>query len=66
MTTQKGEYKPAAFLDEQRMSRLYEKFILEYYAKECPQSKVSASQILWVPDMHCCGKSCRESVIMER
>lgn len=50
MTTQKGEYKLAAFLDEQRMSRLYEKFILEYYAKECPQLKVSTSQIPWALD----------------
>ena len=27
----KGNYKVASFLDEQRMCRLYEKFILEYY-----------------------------------
>ena len=25
------------FIDEQRMSRLYEKFVLEYYKKEFPQ-----------------------------
>ena len=34
MTTETGEYKLAEFIDEQRMCRLYEKFILEYYAKE--------------------------------
>lgn len=38
------------FLDEQRMNRLYEKFILEYYIKECPQVTASASQIPWALD----------------
>ena len=50
LTTDDGEYKLAAFIDEQRMSRLYEKFILEYYAKECPQIKATASQIPWALD----------------
>ena len=45
-----GEYRLASFVDEQRMSRLYEKFILEYYAKECPQVKATASQIPWALD----------------
>lgn len=38
------------FLDEQRMCRLYEKFILEYYKNEHPNLKVSASQIPWDTD----------------
>lgn len=38
------------FLDEQRMSRLYEKFILEYYRKEFPQISTSASRIPWAVD----------------
>ncbi|MBO4317817.1 MAG: 5-methylcytosine-specific restriction endonuclease system specificity protein McrC [Mailhella sp.] len=38
------------FLDEQRMCRLYEKFILEYYRKEYPQLSASASQISWALD----------------
>ena len=38
------------FLDEQRMCRLYEKFILEYYRKEFPQISASASQIPWAVD----------------
>ena len=50
LTTESGEYKLASFVDEQRMNRLYEKFILEYYAKECPQVKATASQIPWVLD----------------
>ena len=31
LTTEKGEYKFASFMDEQKMCRLYEKFILEYW-----------------------------------
>lgn len=38
------------FIDEQRMCRLYEKFLFEYFKKECPQISVSASQIPWVLD----------------
>ena len=38
------------FLDEQRMCRLYEKFILEYYRKEYPQLTANASQIPWALD----------------
>ena len=50
LTTDSGEYRLASFVDEQRMNRLYEKFILEYYAKECPQVKATASQIPWALD----------------
>lgn len=50
LTTDSGEYRLASFIDEQRMNRLYEKFILEYYAKECPQVKATASQIPWALD----------------
>ena len=49
-TTQKGDVKLMRFLDDQRMSRLYEKFILNYYKKEHPQISVSASQIKWQLD----------------
>lgn len=38
------------FLDEQRMCRLYEKFILEYYKKHYPKLTVSASHIPWALD----------------
>ena len=38
------------FLDEQCMCRLYEKFILEYFKKEHPEVKASASQIPWDTD----------------
>lgn len=50
LTTKQGEYRLASFVDEQRMCRLYEKFILEYYIKEFPALSVSASQIPWVLD----------------
>ncbi len=50
LTTDKGEYRLASFVDEQRMCRLYEKFILEYYAKEYTQITASASQIPWALD----------------
>lgn len=46
-TTSSGNVKIMTFLDEQRMYKLYEKFILEYYRKEHPELKVTASQIPW-------------------
>ena len=45
-----GSTKMMDFLDEQRMCRLYEKFILEYYRKEFPQIRANASQIPWQLD----------------
>jgi 5-methylcytosine-specific restriction enzyme subunit McrC len=50
LTTESGEYKLASFVDGQCMSRLYEKFILEFYIKEHPELNASASQIPWVLD----------------
>lgn len=49
-TTADGTAKLMRFIDEQRMCRLYEKFILEYYRKHYPQIKTSASQIGWALD----------------
>lgn len=45
-----GDAKLMDFFDEQRMCHLYEKFILEYYRKEHPEIKASASQIPWQLD----------------
>ena len=50
LTTDKGEHHLASFLDEQRMNRLYEKFLLEFYAKECPYLHAEASRIPWALD----------------
>lgn len=52
-----GKTKLMDFLDEQRMHRLYEKFILAYYRREFPQIKANPSQVSWqldddVQDMH--------------
>ena len=49
-TNSDGSTKLMDFLDEQRMCRLYEKFILEYYRKEFPELHASASQIPWALD----------------
>lgn len=49
-TNSDGSAKLMDFLDEQRMCRLYEKFILEYYRKEFPELHASASQIPWALD----------------
>ena len=45
-----GNVKLMDFIDEQRMSRLYERFILEYYKKEFPKLTTAASQISWQLD----------------
>lgn len=50
-TQSDGRKKLMDFLDEQRMCRLYEKFILEYYRKEFKNQIVAnASQIPWQLD----------------
>lgn len=46
-TKSSGSFKLMDFIDEQRMSKLYEKFILEYYRKEFSELDVSSSQIQW-------------------
>ena len=50
LTTEKGEYRLASFIKPEQMERLYQSFILEYYAKEHPEIKARASQIPWVLD----------------
>ena len=47
LSTEKGEVKWASFLDDQRMCRLYEKFILEYYRYHHPYLHPNADQIPW-------------------
>lgn len=49
-TQSDGTTKLMDFLDEQRMHRLYEKFILEYFRKEHPELTVGAPQIPWQLD----------------
>ena len=51
LTTQNnGTTKLMDFFDGQRMWRLYEKFLLEYYRKEHPELTANASQIAWQLD----------------
>lgn len=51
LTTQNnGTTKLMDFFDGQRMCRLYEKFLLEYYRKEHPKLTANASQIAWQLD----------------
>lgn len=49
-TNSDGSTRLMEFVDEQRMCRLYEKFILEYYRKEYPKITANASQIPWQLD----------------
>lgn len=49
-STTSGDVKFMDFLDEQRMCRLYEKFLLEYFRREHPDIHTSASQIPWQVD----------------
>lgn len=49
-TNSDGSIRLMDFFDEQRMHRLYEKFILEYYRKEFPAIKANASQVAWALD----------------
>lgn len=49
-TTTDGSTKLMDFLDDQRMSRLYEKFLLEYYRYHYPKLLPNASMIQWQLD----------------
>ena len=49
-TQSDGSVRMMDFFDEQRMSRLYEKFIFEYYRREHPRLRASASFVEWALD----------------
>ena len=49
-TQSDGSVRMMDFFDEQRMCRLYEKFILEYYRREHPRLRASASFVEWALD----------------
>ena len=49
-TQSDGSVRMMDFFDEQRMSRLYEKFILEDYRREHPRLRASASFVEWALD----------------
>lgn len=47
ISTGDGTVKMANFIDEQRMSHLYEKFILEYYRYHHPELHANPEQVKW-------------------
>lgn len=47
---QGGRKKLSRFLDDQRMHKLFERFVLEYYRKHYPQYSVLAAQVDWITD----------------
>lgn len=49
-TQSDGTARLADFLDDQRMSHLYERFVLEYYRREHPELKADAPYISWALD----------------
>ena len=53
MTEEKGTKKLAKYLDDQRMSRLFEKFVLNYYRKHYPELDPSSTIIKWHTDNGC-------------
>lgn len=50
LTDEMGKKKFVGFIDDQRMSKLYEKFVLEFYRKEYPYLGATASYINWIVD----------------
>lgn len=47
LSTEQGMIKMATFLDDQRMSHLYEKFILEYFRYHHPELRANPDQVQW-------------------
>lgn len=50
LTTEEGDYRLASFLNEKRMSNLYEKFILNYYKKHRPDISTKPREVPWILD----------------
>lgn len=55
LTEQNGKIRFMKFIDDQKVSKLYEKFILEYYRRHFPCLHPSASEIEWVSDDNMIG-----------
>lgn len=47
LSTEQGMIKMATFLDDQRMSHLYEKFIIEYFRYHHPKLRANPDQVQW-------------------
>lgn len=46
----KGSLKLNKYIDDRHLERLYEKFILEFYRKECPEISARALKVNWKLD----------------
>ncbi len=53
LTTETGDYKLASYLDEKRMELLYERFLLNFFARECPWVHAAAPHIPWKVQEDC-------------
>lgn len=51
LSEQDGSLKLARYIDDQRMHKLFEKFVLEYYRKHYPPLNAAASFIDWDVDV---------------
>ena len=49
-TTETGTMKLTKIIDDQRMSALYERFVLEFYRRHYPQLNATASFVAWDTD----------------
>ncbi len=47
LTTEAGDYKLASYMDEKRMEVLYERFLLNFFVRECPWVHAAAPHIRW-------------------
>lgn len=50
LSEQEGNKKLGRYIDDQQISRLFERFVLEYYRKHLPFYMVSAAQVDWLTD----------------
>ena len=50
LTNERGEMRLMTYIKPEYMARLYEKFILRYYAVECDIAKTGSPQIKWALD----------------
>lgn len=55
LSNDKGGFKMAEFLDDQRMHRLFERFVLEYCRYHFPQLQAAPAQIKWDTDSSASG-----------
>lgn len=50
LSKERGRFKLAEYIDDQELSKLFEKFVLSYYQRHHKKIKASAAQIQWAVD----------------